>query len=126
MKVLIKRGVNDDTQRFCKSLGSRALQILAVDECGIDVDWKKFSSNANLFCNSTFNQSESTFDKALKLFCNEYRQEHDPTFWEKTKEEVKHLTEDLSIINVYFKDLGIVKYSKDENYGLMDVIGECY
>ena len=30
---------------------------------------------------------------------------------------------DLSLAHVYFKDLNVVKYIRDENYGSMDVIG---
>ena len=84
MKVLIKRAVSNDTNRYCRSLSSRALQILAVDECGLDVNWKNFSRNVKKFCNSTFNQNEAAFDRTLKLFCKENRQEEDSHFWKKT------------------------------------------
>ena len=30
----------------------------------------------------------------------------------------------LSLVHIYFKDLGIVKYSREENFGLMDLIGK--
>ena len=30
----------------------------------------------------------------------------------------------LSLVHVYFKELEIVKYSKQENYGMMDLIGK--
>ena len=29
-----------------------------------------------------------------------------------------------SIVHIYFKEMGIVKYSKDQLYGALDVIGE--
>jgi amiloride-sensitive sodium channel len=30
-----------------------------------------------------------------------------------------------SLVHIYFKELGIVKYSRDELYGIMDVIAAC-
>ena len=43
---------------------------------------------------------------------------------EEKKKALTTLGEGLSLIHVYFKDLEVVKYSKEENYGLMDVIGK--
>ena len=39
------------------------------------------------------------------------------------KEAIDKIKEDFSIVHIYFKELGIIKYSKDEIYGIMDVIG---
>ena len=47
---------------------------------------------------------------------------------EKKKEKLKKLYSNIvnssSIVHIYFKELGIVKYSKDQLYGALDVIGE--
>ena len=40
---------------------------------------------------------------------------------EKWKEEV---LEKGTMMHIYFKELGVVKYQRDELYGAMDVIGE--
>jgi hypothetical protein len=34
----------------------------------------------------------------------------------------------MTVVRVYFKELGIVKYSRDELYGIADAIGieECF
>lgn len=34
------------------------------------------------------------------------------------------LGEKISLVHVYFKELEVVKYSKQENYGIMDLIGK--
>ena len=34
--------------------------------------------------------------------------------------------QDMSMVHFYFKELGVVKYSRDELYGAMDVIGKGY
>lgn len=33
------------------------------------------------------------------------------------------LKTNASLVHIYFKELGVVKYSRDELYGIMDVIG---
>ena len=38
--------------------------------------------------------------------------------------EKRTLADGLSLIHVYFKELEVVKYSKEENYGLMELIGK--
>ena len=43
---------------------------------------------------------------------------------EKIKLEEK-LGAQMSLIHIYFKELEVVKYSKQENYGTMDLIGRC-
>ncbi len=39
-------------------------------------------------------------------------------------EKINGYKMDTSIVHIFFKDLGIVKYSREELYGVMDVIGE--
>ena len=39
------------------------------------------------------------------------------------KRATDKIKEDFSIVYIYFKELGIIKYSKDELFGIMDVIG---
>jgi hypothetical protein len=41
----------------------------------------------------------------------------------KADKKLVALTDDLCLVHVYFKELGIVKYQRDELYGIMDVIG---
>ena len=43
---------------------------------------------------------------------------------EEKKNAFIRLGNGLSLIHVYFKHLEAVKYSREENYGLMDVIGK--
>ena len=47
---------------------------------------------------------------------------------EKKKEKLQNLYTNIvnssSIVHIYFKELGIVKYSKDQLYGALDVIGQ--
>ena len=35
----------------------------------------------------------------------------------------EQLRTNLSLVHIYFKELGVVKYERDERYGIMDVIG---
>jgi hypothetical protein len=43
---------------------------------------------------------------------------------EKLRILARNLLDDISIIRVYFRELGIVKYSRDELYGITDAIGK--
>ena len=43
---------------------------------------------------------------------------------EKLEKLHKNIVDTSSIVHIYFKELGIVKYSKDQLYGALDVIGE--
>lgn len=43
---------------------------------------------------------------------------------ERKKEEIEqHMAGDLSLAHIYFKDINVVKYQKEENYGSMDLVG---
>ena len=42
----------------------------------------------------------------------------------RVNETLTSYIKDLSMVHFYFKELGVVKYSRDELYGIMDVIGE--
>ena len=46
----------------------------------------------------------------------------------KKKEKLQKLFDNIidtsSIVHIYFKELGVVKYSKDQLYGALDVIGK--
>ena len=46
-----------------------------------------------------------------------------------TRTKLKHKyvkkQENFGVVHFYFKELGLVKYSRDELYGIMDVIGMC-
>jgi hypothetical protein len=41
----------------------------------------------------------------------------------KADKKLVALTDDLCLVHVYFNQLGIVKYQRDEFYGITDVIG---
>ena len=41
-------------------------------------------------------------------------------------QEKEFFLEDLTVVNVYFKELGIIHYTRDELYGIIDVIGEAF
>ena len=43
---------------------------------------------------------------------------------EKTYEWKKDVLDKGTLMHIYFKELGVVKYQRDELYGAMDVIGE--
>ena len=43
---------------------------------------------------------------------------------EKTYEWKKDVLSKGTLMHIYFKELGVVKYQRDELYGAMDVIGE--
>ena len=36
----------------------------------------------------------------------------------------KSATDDLVLLHVYFKDLGLIKFSREERYSFIDVLGE--
>ena len=36
----------------------------------------------------------------------------------------EQLRSNLSLVHIYFKELGVVKYERDERYSVMDVIDE--
>ncbi len=40
----------------------------------------------------------------------------------------RQIMHNMTVVRVYFKELGIVKYSRDELYGIADAIGieECF
>ena len=40
------------------------------------------------------------------------------------RERIDELHYNASVVHIYFKELGVVKYSRDELFGLIDVIGE--
>ena len=39
------------------------------------------------------------------------------------REQIDELHYNASVVHIYFKELGVVKYSRDELFGLIDVIG---
>ena len=41
------------------------------------------------------------------------------------REQIDELHYNASVVHIYFKELGVVKYSRDELFGLIDVIGAC-
>ena len=47
----------------------------------------------------------------------------------KKKDKLQKLYDNIitssSLVHIYFKELGVVKYSKDQLYGALDVIGKC-
>ena len=43
---------------------------------------------------------------------------------EKTYEWKKDVLDKGTLMHIYFKELGVVKYQRDELYGAMDVIGK--
>ena len=42
----------------------------------------------------------------------------------KLQREKEKLMEDLSLVHIYFREAGIVQYSRDQYYSLIDVIGK--
>ena len=42
---------------------------------------------------------------------------------EKKEVDIKRTGGQISLLRIYFKELGVVRYSREENYGLMDVVG---
>ena len=38
--------------------------------------------------------------------------------------EKKGMEDDMSLVHIYFKELGVVQYSRDQLYSIIDVIGE--
>jgi hypothetical protein len=53
-----------------------------------------------------------------------YRNIEEDLFYEGDNDLVGDAKKSLSVLNVYFRDIGIVKYKKDELYGFVDVIGK--
>ena len=45
---------------------------------------------------------------------------------EKLQKLYMNIVNSSSVVHIYFKELGIVKYSKDQLYGALDVIGEVF
>ncbi len=41
----------------------------------------------------------------------------------KLQQSYKSYKMDTTLVHIFFKDLGVVKYSREELYGIMDVIG---
>lgn len=58
---------------------------------------------------------EDVFDLLNQLTDEEKRKRHD---------KLMELKGNFSVAHMFFKDHGIVKYSRDELYGIMDVIGK--
>ena len=40
------------------------------------------------------------------------------------REQIDEVHYNASVVHIYFKELGVVKYSRDELFGLIDVIGD--
>ena len=36
---------------------------------------------------------------------------------------IREMANGLSLVHIYFKDVGVMKYTRDESYGVMDLIG---
>ena len=57
--------------------------------------------------------------------CDKLRTVKFPALWtmKKLEDYIKDAQDQASLIHVYFKELGIIKYKKDELYGTKDLVG---
>ena len=58
--------------------------------------------------------------------CDKIKSLKFPGLWmmQKLEHYISDAKAQASVIHVYFKELGIIKYKKDELYGLKDMVGE--
>ena len=95
---------------------------------------KKFEKSESMFYNTKgkccANSKVKNFAKAKNIYnstttnSNNAPLNNDPQNSDSQEETDDQLFEGMSLVHVYFKDLEIVKYSKQENYGMMDLIGK--
>ena len=71
------------------------------------------------FCsvNDGENEANQTCEDDLKAFRKAQR------ISLRINETIESFIRDMSMVHFYFKELGVVKYTRDELYGIMDVIG---
>ena len=82
-------------------------------------------SSASLDIYSIMFNRLSSYVPDLKLLEEEKEQAEKDGRTEDVKEAQKRIEDyqtTTSLVHIYFKQLGIVKYIKDERYGIMDVI----
>ena len=98
------------------------------------VDWleRKFKASESMFYNTKgkccANSRVKKFAKSREIYNFTATSSSNDTHNVGTDSGVQQETSDqlvtgMSLVHVYFKELEIVKYSKQENYGIMDLIG---
>ena len=87
------------------------------------VNWleKKYKKSKEKFYNA---KGTCCLNKQVKNFVNERGLENNVTNTIIDNGSSEKLMEGMSIIHVYFKELEVVLYTKQENFGIIDLIGK--
>ena len=87
------------------------------------VDWleKKYKKSKEKFYNT---KGECCANTQVKNFVTERGLDENSTDTTFDQEKSEKLMEGMSIIHVYFKELEVVMYRKQENFGTIDLIGK--
>jgi hypothetical protein len=97
-------------------------------KCCANSKVKHFAKAKNIYNSTTTNSTTTTTTTTpTTTNSNNAPQKKDSQNSDETEEKEEtddQLFEGMSLVHVYFKDLEIVKYSKQENYGMMDLIGK--
>ena len=68
-----------------------------------------------------FNKTrDSALSKALKSYTSAKLK------YEEAESELDDIKSKMSLVHIYFKELGMVQYTRDQLYSIMDVIGMCF
>ena len=81
------------------------------EKCCANPKVKDFVQKRNLYDFTATNQTNNDKTKATT---------------ESKSTDATKLVEGMSLIHVYFKELEVLKYSKQENYAAIDLIGKLY
>ena len=87
-------------------------------KCCANTQVKKFAQSREIYdFNSTTTTNNST---------NARQKRQSETDDSRNETDTDQLITGMSLVHVYFKELEVVKYSKQENYGIMDLIGKSH
>lgn len=100
------------------------------DHCTFDED---IVCNGSAFATSDGTLTNEMLETIEILYFNGWTgldENGEPIKWDginlnemQSREIKQFLTDDFSLVHVYFKDLHILKYQKEKNYGAMELIG---
>ena len=88
-------------------------------KCCANTQVKKFAQSREIydFSSTTTNSTTNNSTNARQKRDSETTNSQNVT-------DTDQLITGMSLVHVYFKELEVVKYSKQENYGIMDLIGK--
>ena len=101
----------------------------AKNKCCMNARVKDFVLKRDIYKeNTTKNQSNASTDSGASNDSDEEKQKNNKESTNSARtppesSDAAQLVEGMSLIHVYFKELEVLKYSKQENYAAIDLIG---